>query len=296
LRDFTKRHFGELALGEPRLTVSVITPSYKQLPWLKLCAASVGDQQGVAVEHIIQDAQSGPELEEWARENTKAHLFVECDSGMYDAINRGFDRATGDIICWLNSDEQYLEGALAKVAQYFESHPEVDVLFGDALLVSNNGSLISYRRTIMPNLHHIQAAHLNTLSCATFIRRSVLEQGFKLDTRWKTIADAVWVVSMLKAGIPMAILPEPLAVFTITDKNLGQTSLALSEVKLWKAETASENTVLRPVIVTWHRMLKLFSGAYWPRSMSTRLYTLGSPQERVDLNATHIGFSWPRSS
>ncbi len=66
-----------------------ITPSYKQLPWLKLCAASVADQKGVSVEHIIQDAQSGPELEEWVRENTKAQLFVECDSGMYDAINRG---------------------------------------------------------------------------------------------------------------------------------------------------------------------------------------------------------------
>jgi len=276
--------------------ISVITPSYKQLPWLKLCAASVADQKGVTVEHIIQDAQSGQDLEDWVHERTKAQLFVECDSGMYDAINRGFARATGDIICWLNSDEQYLEGALAKVARYFETHPDVDVLFGDALLVSNNGALISYRRTVLPNLHHIQAAHLNTLSCATFIRRSVLEQGFKLDTRWKAIADAVWVVGMLKAGIPMAILPEPLAVFTITDKNLGQTSLALSEVKLWQSETASESSLLRPFIVAWHRVIKLFSGAYWPRSMKTRLYTLGSPQERIDLSATYIGFSWPRSS
>ncbi len=129
----------------------------------------------------------------------------------------------------------------------------------------------------------------------TFIRRSVLERGFKQDTRWKAIADAVWVVSMLKAGIPMAIMKEPLSVFTITDKNLGQTSLALSEVKLWQEETSAENVLLRPFIVTWHRLVKLFSGAYWPRSMSTRLYTLGSPQGRVDLTAQHIGFSWPRS-
>ena len=51
---------------------------------------------------------------------------------MYDAINRGFARASGDIVCWLNSDEQYLEGTLAKVADYFETHPDIDVLFGDA--------------------------------------------------------------------------------------------------------------------------------------------------------------------
>jgi glycosyltransferase involved in cell wall biosynthesis len=275
--------------------ISVITPSYKQLPWLKLCAASVADQQGVSVQHIIQDAQTGPELEDWVRQNTKAELYVECDSGMYDAINRGFARATGDIVCWLNSDEQYLEGTLAKVAHYFEAHPEIDVLFGDALLVSNTGELISYRRTVQPNLRHIQASHLNTLSCATFLRRSVLNQGFKLDTRWKAIADAVWVVDLLKAGIPMAVLNEPLAVFTITDKNLGQTSLASSEVKLWQAETSSENPWLRPYFVVWHRLTKLFYGAYWPRSMTTRLYTLTSPQKRVDLEAHHLGFRWPRA-
>jgi glycosyltransferase involved in cell wall biosynthesis len=282
-------------LPDHPLKISVITPSYKQLPWLKLCAASITDQQGVTVEHIIQDAQTGPELEDWVRQNTKADLYVECDSGMYDAINRGFARATGDIVCWLNSDEQYLEGTLAKVARYFETHPEIDVLFGDALLISNTGALISYRRTVQPNLRHIQAAHLNTLSCATFIRRSVLDQGFKLDTRWKAIADAVWVVNLLKAGISMAVLNEPLAVFTITDKNLGQTSLASSEVKLWQAETSSDSPWLRPYFVAWHRLAKLFSGAYWPRSMTTRLYTLASPQKRVYLEAHHIGFRWPRT-
>lgn len=283
------------SLADHPLKISVVTPSYKQLPWLKLCAASVADQRGVTVEHIIQDAQTGPELEDWIRQNTRARLYVECDSGMYDAINRGFARATGDIICWLNSDEQYLEGTLAKVAHYFETHPEIDVLFGDALLISNNGTLISYRRTVQPNPRHIQVAHLNTLSCATFIRRSVLNQGFRLDTRWKAIADAVWVVSMLKAGISMAVLREPLAVFTITDKNLGQTGLAHSEVRIWQKETASESFLPRLYFVVWHRLMKLISGAYWPRSLSTRLYTLASPQKRVALEAHHVGFSWPRS-
>lgn len=273
--------------------ISVVTPSYKQLPWLKLCVASVADQQGVTVEHIIQDAQSGPDLEEWVRQNSKAELYVECDSGMYDAINRGFARTSNDIACWLNSDEQYVEGALAKVARYFEAHPEIDVLFGDALLISNTGALLSYRRTVAPNMRHIHASHLNTLSCATFVRRSVLDRGFNLDTRWRAIADAVWIVSLLKAGIPMAVLNEPLAIFTITDKNLGQTSLAFSESKLWHAETSPESRLLGPFHVVWHRLTKLLSGAYWPRSVSTRLYTLASPEKRVSMEASHIGFRWP---
>jgi len=287
--------------GTPRLPsthpikISVVTPSYKQLPWLKLCAASVADQHGVEVEHIIQDAQTGPELESWVHEHTTAKLFVECDSGMYDALNRGFARTTGDIVCWLNSDEQYLEGALAKVAKYFETHPDIDVLFGDALLISNSGAVVSYRRTILPDLRHVQAVHLNTLSCATFFRRSVIEQGFKMNTRWRAIADAVFVADLLRADIPMGVLNEPLAVFTITDSNLGQTSLAYSEARLWRSETSSNNPILRLYYIAAHRLSKLLHGAYLQRSIATPLYTLGNPRERVTRKAQNVGFSWPKA-
>jgi hypothetical protein len=275
--------------------ISVITPSYKQLPWLKLCVASVADQKDVTVEHIIQDAQSGPDLEEWVRTQTHAQLYVECDTGMYDAINRGFARATGDIVCWLNSDEQYLEGSLARVARYFEAHAEIDLLFGDALLVGNTGDLLSYRRAVAPNLKHVQAVHLNTLSCATFLRRSVLEQGFKLDTRWKTIADAVFVADLLQADVPLAVINEPLAVFTITDSNLGQTGLAHSETKRWRTETESDNLLLRLLLIGRHRFVKLLHGAYLPRSVVIRLYTLESPKQRTARKAQRVGFSWPKA-
>jgi glycosyltransferase involved in cell wall biosynthesis len=293
LKEFTKRYFPRVVILPPKLRISVITPSYKQLPWLKLCVASIADQKGVEIEHIIQDAQSGGELEEWVRTNTQSQLHVECDSGMYDAINRGFIRATGDIVCWLNSDEQYLEGSLSTVARFFEMHPEIDVLFGDALLVGNKGNLLSYRRTVPPKLRHIQASHLNVLSCATFVRRSVLEQGYHLDTRWKTIADAVWVVDLLQAGIPMAVMHKPLAVFTITDKNLGQTNLATSEVREWRQATSPKSRWLSPLFVLWHRITKFLNGAYWPRFVSVRIYTLASSQKRVLREARQLGFRWP---
>ena len=285
----------DVLVGHP-LKISVVTPSHQQLSWLKLCIASIADQQGVSVEHIIQDAHSGPELEEWVRTQAKSRLFVESDTGMYDAINRGFARASGDIVCWLNSDEQYLEGSLAKVARFFATHPEIDVLFGDAILIDNKGDLLSYRRTVAPNRRHIRASHLNVLSCATFVRHSVLDRGYHLDTRWKTIADAVWVVDLLQAGVPMAVMNEPLSVFTITDKNLGQSSLASFEAKLWREETSSKNSLwLRPYFVLQHRLTKLFRGAYWPRSLTIKIYTLTSPQKRVCRQAHYLGFHWPRA-
>ena len=293
VRKFLKVYFPGLELSLTPYTISVVTPSYKQFPWLRLCIASVEDQENIRVQQIVQDAQSGLELESWVLQNSRAQLFVESDNGMYDAIERGFARATGDILCWLNSDEQYLEGSLEKVSRYFAAHPEIDVLFGDALLVSNTGKLLSYRRTVLPQLRHIQLSHLNTLSCATFVRRSVIERGFHLELRWKALADAVWVASLLEADIPMAVLHEPLSVFTVTDKNLGQSSLALAEAQRWQDETCGKWKWLRPLVVARHRLTKLLEGAYWPRTIRARIYTLASPKERVVLEESFLGFKWP---
>src|SRR5207249_2253811 len=106
---------------------SIITPSYKQLDWLRLCAASVADQRDVEVEHIVQDAGSGRELEAWAATQPCLTVYVEKDTGMYDAINRGLAKARGEFFGYLNCDEQYLPGALSKVAAAFQRNPEIDV-------------------------------------------------------------------------------------------------------------------------------------------------------------------------
>jgi len=96
---------------------SIVTPSFRQLDWLKRCVRSVADQS-VEHEHIVQDAGTGPQLDEWVGASSPARLFVERDKGMYDAVNRGFARASGEIFAYLNCDEQYLPGALAAVAVF----------------------------------------------------------------------------------------------------------------------------------------------------------------------------------
>jgi hypothetical protein len=93
----------------------------------------------VPLEHIVQDAGSDDGTLDWLRDDPRVRAFVEKDQGMYDAINRGFRRATGDIFAWLNCDEQYLPGALRSVTAFFDSHPAVDVLFGDVVMVDAEG-------------------------------------------------------------------------------------------------------------------------------------------------------------
>lgn len=277
------------------MKVSIVTPSYNQLQWLKLCIASVADQHGVELEHIIQDAGTGVCLAEWVQHHSQAKLFVEGDSGMYDAINKGFHKTTGDIVAWLNCDEQYLPGALATVVDFFEKHPEVEVLFGDAVILSEKGNLLSYRRAVLPSLLHIQVSHLNTLSCATFVRRSVIERGFLLPTEWKIVADVVWVADLLKAKLRMAVLPEPLAAFTLTKENLGQSKAAFEEGWEWQKQVLGKKLcILRLPIILWHRLGKLLHGAYRTRDVATKVYTLMSSDARVIVSAHSLGFSWKR--
>jgi glycosyltransferase involved in cell wall biosynthesis len=228
--------------------------------------------------------------------NPRVKFFEEKDGGMYDAINRGFRRASGEILAWLNCDEQYLPGTLAKVAAWFAAHPKVDVLFGDAVLVDARGALLSYRRAILPSLLHVQLAHVNTLSCATFVRRSVIERGFFLNPEWKTIADGVWVADMLRARIPMGVLEEPLAAFTILENNLGQSTLARNERRRFLKSAGALRARLRLPVVLLHRVRKFLHGAYAKRRMSVELYTQDSPDRRKRISAENISFGWKQST
>jgi glycosyltransferase involved in cell wall biosynthesis len=273
--------------------LSIVTPSFRQLQWLKLCAASIADQEGVEHEHIVQDAGTGPELEEWARTIPRLSLHVEKDTGMYDAINRGLLRARGEICSYLNCDEQLLPSALARVASFFDAHPNVDVLFGDAILIDRNGKPISYRRVVLPTFSHVHYSHLNTQSCSMFFRRRLLNQGFLFDPNCQAISDGVWVEQLLLAGVRMATLCEPLAIFTFTGQNLGSTKASEEEAAQRRGAPSLMTRCRKVSAMVSHRLRKLFAGAYRSRKIDIEIYTLDSPTVRQRRYAAHVGFSWP---
>lgn len=256
---------------------SVVTPSFNQIDYLKCCAASVRDQAGeFTVEHLIHDGGSGSDFDQWAKTQVSAVCVSEKDDGMYDAINRGFRDATGNIISWLNCDEQYLPGTLQRVADYFTAHPDTDILFGDVILVDEVMTPLAYRRAVMPSLGHIRYSHLSTFSAATFVRRQVLDDARFLQTRWKTIADAVWIEELLKAGYRAATLHQPLAVFCMLGSNLGQSSLLFQERAAWEEETGSTNKWRKMWFVTEYRLERLRVGAYGLRKATVSAYIPGS--------------------
>lgn len=274
---------------------SIVTPTFKQPEWVRLCAHSVLDQKGVSAEHIIQDGGDGKDLD-WLYREPRARVCVEKDRGMYDAVAKGISKSTGSVIAHLNSDEQYLPGTLKLVKEFFDAQPDVEVLFGDAILIDADGKPLSYRRIILPLRSHTMACHLCTLTCSTFFRRSVVDRGLNYTTKWRVIGDAALVLSWLGAGIKMATIPEPLAVFTFTGVNLGAGSESHEEGVRFRAKSASSPFDSPPLLAAQHRLRKFFAGAYQTRDIEIKIFTHKSPETRQTIRAQKIGFGWPKAS
>ena len=264
-----------------RPSFSIITPSFRQLDWLKLCAASIADQEGVQVEHIVQDAGTGAELETWAASQPGLKLHVEKDSGMYDAVNRGLRRATGDILAYLNCDEQYLPGTLARVADFFEAHPEVDVVFGHVVVVDEAGEYLCSREVLPPHLYHTWICTLGVFTAATFFRRKIIDRhGIFFPDDWRVIGDALWIMELLRRKIPMAVLGSFTTAFTETGANLGLDSSAAVEQRRLIASAPAWAQRLRWFWVAQYRLKRLLHGLYWARKMDYAIYRRSSPERR----------------
>jgi len=262
------------------MRVSIVTPSFRTSVWLKLCVASVADQ-GVDAEHIIQDAGSDDETHDWLLKDPRVRAFVEHDAGMYDAINRGLRRATGDILAWLNCDEQYLPGALSGVLEFFETHPQIDVLFGDIVFTDVQGRYAGHRKVQVPLLYHTWTCHLSTLSCATFFRRRVIfDHGEFFDPRFRASGDGEWMVRLLRRGVSMAALGKFTSVFTLTGDNLSQKPNSFREAHELHRTAPTWARIGKPFIVLQHRLRRLAGGMYSQPPFSFSLYTQSSPTRR----------------
>jgi glycosyltransferase involved in cell wall biosynthesis len=292
-----RRRVGPLRLFQTRasMRISVVTPSYKQPEWLRLCAASVADQSapGVEIEHIVQDSLSGPEIAEALSGFPEVTLVSEKDKGMYDAIDRGWKKATGDVLCWLNCDEQFLPGAMKTVSDYFLRHPEVEILFGNTVIVDGEGKYLCSRQVMIPQLSYTSTSPLITLSCATFFRSEVLKRsGLALDTTWKDLGDIEHMIRMLKAKVKMGMIPEYLATFADTGENRNLKPTARQESKLFRSRAPVST---RRLVFLWrltHRIRRLMHGHYWPKPFSYQIYTLKSPGQRVSFEVSEPTFFW----
>ena len=273
---------------------SIVTPSYRSSSWLKLCIASVADQQ-VEVEHIVQDAGSDDGTLGWLLQDRRVRAYVEKDQGMYDAINRGLARARGEVLAWLNCDEQYLPGALGGVAAFFEGHPGIDVVFGDVVLVNERGEYLCHRRVQTPLKYHTWTCHLSTLSCGTFFRRRIMdEERLLFDPRLRDGGDGKWMVSLLQRGIRMAALRRFTSVFSFTGANMSAGPNARRENRTLYLSAPAWARRLRPLLILHHRLRRLLGGLYFQAPFAYEVFTPAQPERRLRVEVARPRCRLPR--
>lgn len=130
--------------------VSIVTPSYNQEAYIEDTLRSVMNQSYPNVEHIVTDGGSSDDTIEILEEyETKYNLrwVSEPDEGQSDAVNQGFEKADGDIVGWLNSDDVYFsKNAITSIVDTFESNPETDIVYGDDVFLDESGTIIRARK------------------------------------------------------------------------------------------------------------------------------------------------------
>jgi glycosyltransferase involved in cell wall biosynthesis len=271
---------------------SIITPSRNNSDWLKLCVASVADQN-VELEHLIQDGGSTDNTLNWILDDPRVDAVSAPDRSMYEAINRGFARATGDLIAYINCDEQYLPGALANVQRFFDAHPDVEILFGDAVVVEADGSFICYRKTVTPQLLHTWVhGNLSIFTCATFFRRSLIEKGLTFNPNVRMVGDTEWLLRVIASGAKMALLRDYTSAFTMTGRNIGFTETARREHEQFYGSAPTWARLLRHPIILHHWTRRFLQGAYRQSPFDYSIYTRGNLETRTRFPVAHPTFRW----
>lgn len=181
--------------------VSIITPSFNQSAYLEQTILSVLEQDYPRIEYMVIDGGSKDHSVEIIKkyENKLAWWVSEKDKGQADAINKGFARATGEIIAWLNSDDYYLAGAVSAAVKIFEEYPEVVLVYGNMLAVDENGktfNTLKYKQLTLEDLLCFQIIG----QPAVFMRHSALKNVNGLDSTFHFLLDHYLWIQLAQHG------------------------------------------------------------------------------------------------
>ena len=271
---------------------SVLTPTYNAYPWIRSCVASVADQQGVSVQHLVQDGLSKDGTAEYVTSEPRIEGESCKDAGMYDAINRAWAKSQGEFVAHLNADEELLPMALADIAKVFRDNPEVDVVIGGVLMCRADGSLECHRKPLRPSLGILLTSHHPVQSCAIFFRRSSFaDRPWLYDPKFRIISDALLMIDILRSGKKIALLNRFTSVFLMTGKNLGlsQSPTAIREYQHQMSLAPSWMKMLRPAIRKTFQMQKLLLGHYRRESLTYDIYMPGTDVSRRPIHASNAG-------
>lgn len=187
---------------------SIVTISFNQAQFLERAILSVLTQRGTDIEYIIVDPGSTDGSRKIIERYRHAfsQVIFEKDEGPADGLNRGFARASGDIYCYLNSDDEFCPGAFAAVQSYFSSHVDVDVVCGHAYVIDADGRLL---RRVWSDPFHVRSQAYGCsiqIQPSTYVRASRFKATHGFNAVNKSNWDGELLVDLALSGAKIEIM------------------------------------------------------------------------------------------
>ena len=163
--------------------VSIVTPSFNQARYIEATIQSVLTQDYPRIEYIVIDGGSTDGTLDILKKHADRISFwvSEPDKGQTDAINKGFARARGDILAWINSDDTYEPGAVAAAVGYLQEHPEVGMVYGDCNFINESGRRIGRFNAAQTDQRLLRRGYVHIPQQASFFRADLWRQVGPLD-------------------------------------------------------------------------------------------------------------------
>ncbi|MGI8631593.1 MAG: glycosyltransferase family 2 protein [Solirubrobacterales bacterium] len=212
--------------------VSIITPCLNAADTLPEALASVRGQAYEHIEHIVVDGGSTDGTVEILRQAPGISYRSEPDRGLYDAMNKGLDRCSGDIVGWLNADDFYEPGAIDAVVRAASRHPSAEWFTGRCRIVDGAGAEIrrpvtAYKNALLDRYSFRLLVTQNFVSApATFVRRSAFQKAGSYNDRYRISGDYDMWLRLARLGDPVVIARE-LAAFRMQEGTLSMSQFEL---------------------------------------------------------------------
>lgn len=188
------------------MKISIITASRNEAARINKCLRSVSDQKHRDIEHIIVDGQStdgtAEQIKSFAngKKATSVRVITTQPCGVYDALNTGTKSSTGQIVGLLHANDAFADNdVLTKINTAFETHPEVDIVYGDIHFVNNKDKCVRRYsgKAFQPHRLLDGFAFPHT---SMFVRREMFDKHGLYDLHFPVAADFEWIVRTVLKG------------------------------------------------------------------------------------------------
>lgn len=188
--------------------VSIVTPSFNQAEYLEETIRSVLEQDYPRIEYIVIDGGSTDGSVDVIKkyEDRIAFWVSERDRGQTDAINKGLERAKGEILAWINSDDTYHPKAVGEAVEFLMNHPNVAMVYADCNFIDEQGRVIGKFASRQTDYKKLRRGYVHIPQQTTFFRAAYWREVAPLDPSFYFAMDYdLWV--RIAARAPIKYLP-----------------------------------------------------------------------------------------